>query len=58
MTIETKELEFVRLMNELRTEWFIMESALPKLNNVNQINALCARILQLSLTQQMIDEKT
>ena len=58
MTVETKELEFIRLMNELRTEWFIMDSSLPQLTNVNQINSICVQLLHLGLTQKMIDDKT
>lgn len=56
MTTATKKREFLRLMDELRTEWFILEQNPHQPSNVNQINTLCKQMIQLNLTQQMIDE--
>ena len=58
MTVETKKLEFDRLMAALRVEWFIYEDNLQFPKNINQINTLCNKIINLNLTQQQIDEST
>lgn len=58
MTVETKKLEFDRLMAALRVEWFIYQDNLQFPKNINQINTLCNKIINLNLTQQQIDEST
>ena len=57
MTTATKLQEFERLMNALRTEWFVYQDDTRNPKNINQVNTLCNQIINLNLNQEQVDEQ-
>lgn len=46
-----KAIEFKKLMDKMRTEWFIFDSGLPIPNNIKRIKNICKQISELDVSE-------